>query len=450
MIVRCERKLIGGSIEAPPSKSSMQRAVACAALAEGTSILRSGELCADSKAALGLARSLGAKVSLSEQTATIEGSDLFRREGSGEPDSAPTGTAVLSYTAASAAPSDVESASRSLDLDCGESGLCMRMFSPIAALLDRDVRLLGRGSLARRPMRMIEGPLEALGAACRTADGFAPIAIRGPLRGGAAEIDAGESSQLLTGLLIALPLAARDSAFRVINAVSRGYLDLTIDTCAAFGAHIERNADFSRFSIPGGQRYKAADFTIEGDWSGAAFLIVAAAIAAGEADLEIRGLQSGSSQPDRAVLEAVRAAGAPLRIEGERLMVGRARLRAFEFDATDCPDLFPPLAALASACGGPSVIRGTHRLKGKESDRAASLAAMLGALGVPVRLEGDAMLVEGGRVRGGEVESSGDHRIAMAAAVTALAAEAPVTIRGAECVSKSWPGFFEDLASIGR
>ena len=422
MTLQRERKTIAGSIDAPASKSSMQRAVACATMAEGRSRLKSGELCADSSAALGLAASLGAAVSFDAEAIAIVGSARF---GSSSGDF-----------------------SGELELDCGESGLCMRMFSPIAAILNGRAKLLGRGSLAKRPMGMVEEPLRALGAECRSSAGFPPLFVRGPLRGGAIDIDAGESSQLLTGLLVALPLASEDSELRVNDAVSRGYLDLTIDTCAAFGVAIERDSSFSRFFIQGGQRYRATDFSVEGDWSGAAFLVVAAAIAAGPEGLEIGGLRMESSQPDKAVLRAASAAGAPIGGHEAGLHIGRARLQAFEFDATDCPDLFPPLAALAAACGGSSSIKGVHRLKGKESDRAASIAAMLGALGVSVSFEEDWMRIQGGAIHGGTIDACGDHRIAMAAAVAALAAEGPVTILGAECVSKSWPSFFDDLDSV--
>ncbi|PKL06001.1 MAG: 3-phosphoshikimate 1-carboxyvinyltransferase [Spirochaetae bacterium HGW-Spirochaetae-9] len=431
MTMHCCRGTVSGSIDAPASKSSMQRAVACATLAQGKSRLLGGELCADSESALRLSKDLGATVHVSGPSIEIEGSPLF----------AP---AALR----SADPSDSVGFSEPVILDCGESGLCMRMFSPVAALLERKTRMTGRGSLLRRPMGMVEKPLHAFGASCASSEGFAPLSIKGPLRGGKMNIDAGESSQLLTGLLIALPLCLEDSELRVENAVSKGYLDVTIDTCAAFGVTVERDVGFSRFSIRGRQEYCPASFQVEGDWSGAAFLVASAAIAAGEGGLEIRSLNADSSQPDKAIMQAALSAGAPLRFEGDSLFVARAHLHAFEFDATDCPDLFPPLVALASACRGVSTIRGIHRLRGKESDRAASLKAAFEALGVTVSFEGDAMLVRGGELRGGEVDACGDHRIAMAAATASFAARSCVVIRGSECVSKSWPRFFEDIASI--
>jgi 3-phosphoshikimate 1-carboxyvinyltransferase len=256
----------------------------------------------------------------------------------------------------------------------------------------------------------------------------------------------------------------------VENLVSRGYVDLTLDVMRSFGVRAERSADYSEFRVPGGQTYGSTSYRTEGDWSGAAFLLVAGALAARGAPAEVRGLDPGSSQPDRAILDALRAAGAGLELAPGAVRVRTAGgLRAFSFDATDCPDLFPPLAALAAFCEGISVITGADRLRAKESDRAAALEEELGKLGIRIEVEGDRMLVRGResgaavRPGGGEVppsgtdadetavsvDSRGDHRIAMAAAVAALAGAVRVEIRGAECVSKSYPTFFEDLAALG-
>ncbi len=336
-------------------------------------------------------------------------------------------------------------------LDCGESGLCLRMFTPIAALLRGGTRLVGRGSLAHRPVTAVEAPLMALGGSCATADGFPPVVVEGPIAGGEAEVDASASSQFLTGLLIALPLAARDSTLHVRNAVSQGYLGLTLRTMAQFGVHVAQDTSYERFSIGGRQSYRAGDFTVEGDWSGAAFLLVAAAIAGRDGGLlEVEGLQADSAQPDRAVLEVLAAAGAGIAWKGGLLEVGKAGLRAFDFDASACPDLFPPLAALALACEGVSTIRGAHRLRGKESDRASALQEELGKLGARIEVDGDLMRIAGGPLHGGELDARGDHRIAMAAAVAALTAGGEVRITGAGCVAKSWPSFFADLEGISH
>ncbi len=414
---------VGGPVRAPASKSSMQRAVACALLADGESALRSPSRSADCLAALEVARGFGAVVADRGETIVIRG--------------APRSMDLARAT---------EGARR---LSCGESGLCMRMFSPIAALFGGETELAAEGSLRRRPVGMIAAPLAELGAACATADGLPPVRVRGPLRGGRAKVDGRASSQFLTGLLIALPLAERDSDLDVEGLASRGYVDLTIGTMRAFGVEAERSAGFSRFRVAAAQSYEAGDFEVEGDWSGAAFLLVAGAIAASESPLVVAGLEAESSQPDRSVLAALRAAGAIVESDGASLKVAKGRLEAFAFDATESPDLFPPLVALAAACEGVTRIKGVGRLRGKESDRAAALSEEFGALGARVAIEGDDMLVlGGGRLWGGRIDSRGDHRIAMAAAIASLFSENPVEIDGSECVAKSWPTFFEDFAAV--
>ncbi|HUX37478.1 MAG TPA: 3-phosphoshikimate 1-carboxyvinyltransferase [Rectinemataceae bacterium] len=414
---------IGGLIRAPASKSSMQRAVACATLAEGESLLLNPSLSADCLAALSVAGGLGARVERREGGIAIRGGlDL----------------------------SPWSEGRETRRLVCGESGLCIRMFTPIASLLPGESLLVAEGSLRKRPLSMLEGALDSLGATCVTTAGLPPVLVRGPLRGGKTRVDGRESSQFVTGLLIALAAAELDSEVFVEGLVSGGYVDLTIDTMRRFGVEARRGDD-AVFSLRGRQSYKPTSFEVEGDWSGAAFLVVAAAIAARSEALAIAGLRLDSSQPDRAILRAVEAAGAALSIGEGGVSVASSRLEAFEFDATDCPDLFPPLVALASACRGESLLRGAKRLGNKESDRAMALREEFGRLGVAVAVDGDEMRVSGrGRIFGGAVDSQGDHRIAMAAAVASLVAEEEVVIEGAECVSKSWPSFFEDLDGIRR
>ncbi|TXT45866.1 MAG: 3-phosphoshikimate 1-carboxyvinyltransferase, partial [Spirochaetes bacterium] len=424
----CGQGVLRGRVEAPVSKSSQQRAIACALLSTGVSRLSasnsSSPLCADSAAALKLAEDAGAEVSIASEHIEISGIG---------------GKSVL-----------VDSTNIPRRFSCGESGLCMRMFAPVMALSPHAFFLDAEGSLQHRPMGMVQEALSSMGVSCGSSGGFPPLKIQGPLRGGDYRIDASKSSQFLTGMLVALPLASEDSVLRATNPVSRGYLDLTIATCQAFGVDIQRSENFQEFRIEGRQTYKARDFKVEGDWSGAAFLVCAGAIA-GEA-LRIGGLSMESAQPDKAVVTAVQVAGVEISWEkascSEDLVVRQGVLRAFDFDATDCPDLFPPLAVLAAACPGTSRVKGIHRLRAKESDRAASIAAMLEGLGISVILSEDYMVITGGQIMGGRVEAFGDHRIAMAAAIAALIARDPVSISGAECVAKSWPDFFETLESL--
>ena len=444
---------VSGIARAPASKSSMQRAVACAALAPGDSALRSPSLCADGRAALAVAEALGAKVAIGGDRVDIRG--IGYGCGRGARDAAPVAPRILS---------------------CGESGLSLRMFTPIAALLPGESALEARGSLLSRPVTAVEAPLAGLGAEASTNGGFPPVRVRGPLRGGSIEVDAGASSQFLTGLLIALPLAPRDSVLSVPRIVSSGYVELTLRTMAAFGIEVGAAPGFSRFCIAGSRSYEARDFTVEGDWSGAAFLLVAGAIAGREGGaLSVEGLSLGSEQPDRAVMDALALAGARVETSpapggATSIRVMDSSLRSFDFDATGCPDLFPPLAVLAASCEGVSTIRGALRLGAKESDRATALREELGKLGVGIEVEGDLMRVRGEPGRRGEPRSTraegrasdacrgagpppcidprGDHRMAMAAAVASLACGQAVEIEGAECVSKSWPSFFEDLETL--
>jgi len=434
-----EPSSVGGTIRAPASKSAMQRAIACAAMAPGVSTITNPTWCADSIAAMGVATALGADIQRYDDRVVVRGSLPVA--------AVPGGAAGQPGVAG-------------ISVSCGESGLCMRMFSAIASLSPYEVELRGEGSLARRPVGMVERPLSQLGVLCATIGGLPPVRVHGPLRAGRVDVDGSESSQFLTGLLLALPMAGGESLVSVKNLASRGYIDLTIDVARAFGADITRDADFSEFRVQGDRPYAPTAYEVEGDWSGAAFLLVAGALAAGSPSaagsggLEVTGLNASSSQPDRAIIDALHLAGALLERLESGWRVRPAALHAFSFDATDCPDLFPPLVALASRCDGVSRLRGASRLRAKESDRAAALAVEFGRLGLRIEVNGDEMRVTGfgqtGRLSGGTVSSHGDHRIAMAAAVAALAGSGTVLIEGAESVAKSYPDFFEALDSIRR
>jgi 3-phosphoshikimate 1-carboxyvinyltransferase len=402
---------VEGRVRAPASKSMMQRAIAAALLADGETVLHNPTFCQDAQAALGVAEQLGAAVQRSDDRVVIQGGFLPRQR----------------------------------ELDCGESGLAVRMFTSIAALHEAALTLTGSGSLLKRPMDLVQQPLQDLGAEVHTQNGFVPITVKGPLRGGRARVDGSLSSQFVTGMLMALPRAKGNSQLVVENLKSRPYIDLTLRVLADFGVSVE-NHDYKLFFIEAGQRYRARQYTIEGDWSGAAFLLVAAALAGG---VELFGLDPQSCQADRAILEALALAGARVEIEDDAVVVTGQRLKTFEFDASHCPDLFPPLVALAAHCPGESVIKGAGRLKHKESNRAAVLQQEFGNLGIEIELSGDWLIVRGGAVRAGTVDSHNDHRIAMAAAAAAAAAGGEVKITGCRAVAKSYPDFFKDIAKIG-
>jgi 3-phosphoshikimate 1-carboxyvinyltransferase len=409
---RClEPSAIKGTLKAPASKSMTQRAIAAALLADGQSIIHNPSYCDDSLAAMSIAVGLGARVEPQVNELKINGSAVLK-----EP-----------------------------KLNCGESGLAIRMFSPIAALYPAEIKMVGANSLKKRPMFMIEEALNQLGVKCTSSGGFLPLTIEGPIVGGHCEIDGSISSQLLTGLLMALPLAAGNSEIRVNNLKSKPYIDMTIQILKSFGISVE-NRDYSLFRIQGNQKYIPQSYTVEGDWSGGAFLLVAGAI---NGQLCVRGLRSDSMQSDKLIVNALENAGAHI-ISGEnQIEITRSELKAFEFDATESPDLFPPLVALASYCEGISTIKGVSRLIYKESDRAKALQEEFSKMGIKIEINDDLMFVIGGKPQGARVESHDDHRIAMAIAVASLGATAKVSIRDSQCVAKSYPGFFDDLRRVG-
>lgn len=429
---------IDGRVEAPPSKSMMLRAVAAAGLASGRSRILNPSFCDDAQAALGIVEMLGADIQLTTP-GSLEASPIpilrnFRSIAIKDETPEPVTLAVTGGKITGGG-----------DLFCGESGFCMRLFTPIAALSAVERSLHGRESLAARPVGPVEDPLRSLGAECLTRKGFPPVRVRGPLRGGDCRIDAGLSSQFLSGLLFALPLAEKPSIVRVSALNSKPYVEMTRRVLKDFGVGIE--ADGNReFFIDAPQNFRPREFRIEGDWSGAAFLLVAGAVAG---RVRVSGLDLESSQADRHILSALEDCGARIGHAGGDVVVERTAMRAFHFDAVDCPDLFPPLAALACYCEGTSRIRGVHRLRAKESDRAAALAGEFSAAGADVGLEGDMLVIRGRPPAGGAARARGDHRIAMALAVAGLGAGSGIAVDGAECVSKSYPEFFRDLSRIG-
>lgn len=405
---------INGTITPPSSKSYAQRAIALALLAEGRTTLRNLEFCKDTRSALRCIEALGAKVEfIDDSTLTIEG-----------------GLKPQSNV-----------------LHVGESGLATRLFTPIASLSPTPITIEGEGTLLYRPMTMMIEPLRQLGVQVRDGGGFLPIEVQGPIHGGEITVDGSVSSQFITGLLLALPLAEEDTTLHVTSPVSTPYIDMTIDTARHFGVEIMHNEDdYTEFFIQGGQQYTPTDLSIEGDWSGAASILVAGAVAG---EVTVKNISTLSKQADTAICRALERAGAGIIIEQDSITVSKRKLRGFEFDATNAPDLFPALAALAAAAEGESVIVGTNRLRHKESDRAETIRHEYERLGIEVDISEENIM----RIRGGEIQpattfSHNDHRIAMSIAVSALRCDGEVRIENAECVEKSYPTFFEDLESI--
>jgi 3-phosphoshikimate 1-carboxyvinyltransferase len=404
---------IQGSINANPSKSAMQRAVAAALLATGKSTITNPGFSDDCLAALDVAEKLGAKINQSEQKVEIESRGIHPA---------------------------------SHEINCGEAGLGIRMFTPIAALCDQSITITGRGSLVSRPMDFFETVLPQLGIRCHTQGGTIPINIQGPLQAKDISIDGSLSSQFLTGLLMAYGAVAENTTIRVDNLKSRQYIELTIQIMDHFGVKVLQH-NFETFSFGEKQSYHAADYTVEGDWSGAAFMLVAGAITG---SVQVKHLLRESAQPDKAIMKALEDCGASIKWNDKNdLIVSCDQLASFEFDATDCPDLFPPLVALAANCSGTSVIKGVSRLQHKESHRGLTLQQEFNKTGIQIELQNDIMKVKGGKINSAKVTSHHDHRIAMACAIAALNASGEVEIAAAEAVNKSYPEFWDHLQQVG-
>jgi 3-phosphoshikimate 1-carboxyvinyltransferase len=460
---------VSGEIEPPSSKSYAQRAIAAALLADGVSTLSCVEICDDTAAALRVVQTLGAKVSQTAPgTYAITGGfpkwPTAHPLAAGETPPHDKG----GWQPPQAADGVVDA--QPLTLDIAESGLSTRLFTPIAALNPTPITITGHGTILHRPMDAMFNGLRALGVEVTDKRGCLPVTVRGPVRGGEIEIDGGVSSQFLTGLLIAMPLAAADTTERVARLSSFPYINMTLDVMSRFGVEIDHR-DYEEFYIPGAQRYSPTEMTIEGDWSAASCLLVAGATSG---EVTVRRLNPVSLQADVAIIEALSRAGAHIEQTTDSVTVSRPRdgepLRAFTFDATDCPDLFPALAALAASCEGVSTIIGTSRLVHKESDRARAIHSEYHRLGIEVDIsEDDVMKITGRSLAEGEiplhvkegwrpkgdgvvapitVDSHADHRIAMSLAVAALRADAPVKITGAECVSKSYADFWHDYEQL--
>lgn len=435
MKVTIQPSRLKGSIQAPASKSSMQRACAAALLSNGqTTILNPGHS-NDDKAAIEIIKALGADVVVSDEQLLVNSYGVIPR---------------------------------TTEINCGESGLAIRMFTPIVALSDKEITINGEGSLLSRPMDFFDKVLPQLGVKITSNEGKLPITIQGPLQPKNIEVDGSLSSQFLTGLLMAYAasptpieyeedlmndIVPQPVSITVHNLKSKPYIDLTLDVMKRFGladaitndSHEKFYFDRDPILVPpsgGGGTY-----TVEGDWSGGAFLLVAGAIAG---PITVRGLDLASTQADRRIIDALMAANAGIAMDAKGIQLHPVEMNAFYFDATDCPDLFPPLVALAAYCKGKTTIKGVSRLAHKESNRAITLQDEFDMMGVTIDLEGDDMIIHGGGiVKGADVQSHHDHRIAMACAVAGLKADSEMVIEDAQAVKKSYPDFWQDLEKLG-
>jgi 3-phosphoshikimate 1-carboxyvinyltransferase len=425
---------ISGIVQAPASKSSMQRACAAALLRKGTSIIKNPGHSNDDKAAIDIIQKLGAELIIPAR--------MTQSGGNNEEPARPAGGLIIKSEGINPIASEI---------NCGESGLGIRMFTPIVALSDKEIVITGEGSLLKRPMNFFDNFFPKLGVSIQSNHGKLPLKIKGPLQPKNIEVDGSLSSQFITGLLLAYSVAdAKNVSIKVSNLTSKPYVDLTIRVMKQFGLNVPENRNYKEFYFSAetpDSRLPTHEYTVEADWSGAAFLLVTGAIAG---PITIRGLDLGSTQADKAIVDVLMSANAAIAMEAKGIKIRPAEMKAFEFDATDSPDLFPPLVALAAYCNGISRIKGVNRLIHKESNRAATLQAEFEKMGLKIELNSDEMIIHGGKgLKGATIHSHHDHRIAMACAVAALKADGETTIEEAQAVNKSYPDFFWHLKKLG-
>ena len=405
-----------GRVVAPGSKAYTHRALLASLLSQEETIIQGASECDDAHRTLEAIRSLGAKVQ------TQRGRIISHGKG--------------------------KLASRSHPIDCGESGATLRFLTAVTGASSTRTTLMASERLARRPLKPLLAAMESLGArtTIRESREGSVIEIRGPLKGGEASIPGDISSQFISGLLFAAPLAKTDVTVHVTGRLeSRPYVEMSLHVLKKHGISIDVSGN--EFHVAAPQKYTGAFHNVPGDFSSAAFVIAGAGIAGGA--VKVSGLNAGSLEPDAVFLKVIDQVGLDVRNSGESLEVEEGKLEPFQFDATDNPDLVPPLEVLGCFTKGTSEIRGVKRLRYKETNRLETIPAELGKMGAKITIEGDVVKIRGGALFGRKLDSKHDHRLAMSCAIASIGATGVSSIDNAEAVAKSYPEFFQDLASLG-
>lgn len=412
MRVLIEPNDIQGDIKAIASKSDAHRAIICAALADKKTNIYISEMSEDIKATLNCMSAFGAKFSENGKEFTIE---------------------------------PVKKALSDALIDCNESGSTLRFLLPVAAALGNGARFIGKGRLPNRPIGIIVNLLKEHGISFDSET--LPLSMSGKLTPGEFKIEGNVSSQFISGLLFALPLLDKPSKITLLSALeSKAYVDMTIAVLNKFGAEIKAVED--GFLVQPIERYVSPDnYTVEGDWSNAAFFLVGAALSG---NVNMSGLDMGSKQSDTKIVDILKLAGVKVTPKDNILTVTKSDIKPFELDVSQCPDLFPIAAVLACGANGKTTLYNACRLRIKESDRIVSTRELILGLGGKVLEEEDSLTVFGdGRLSGGMVDSVNDHRIAMSASIASCICEKSVTLNDAQAVNKSYPDFYKDFESLG-
>jgi 3-phosphoshikimate 1-carboxyvinyltransferase len=418
VIVRKTERL-KGKVCAPPSKAYTQRKLIAAALSDGTSKISGPLISDDTEAALRAVKALGAKVKATEDCWTIEGAQPLR--GAQTP------------------------------IDCGESGATLRFMIPIAALAPEPSVFVFGKSLEKRPIEPLFQSLKKLGAEARSQRKASIYVQGGGIAGGKTSMPGDVSSQFVSGLMFACPMAQSDTEIILTTPLeSKGYVKMTQAVLAEHCVNVSILEEFDRLHIASKQTYKPCSQRVPGDFSSAAFLLAAAAIT--RSDVTVENLDYATVQGDKAILSILKRMGVNGRVCPDHVEIeGKSGvLEAMDVDARHIPDLVPVCAALACYAKGTSKIHDAHRLRYKESDRLMSVYLELKKMGAEIAMDEASLTVKGPcALHGTVIDPHNDHRIAMACAVAALGASGETQIQGAECVRKSYPRFFNDLRLLG-
>ncbi len=404
---------LSGAIVAPPSKSDTHRAIICALLSRGVCEVQPVELSEDILATVGAAKAFGALVEVEENHLRIDARGALAQDD--------------------------------VTINCRESASTLRFLVPVASAFGLKARFDGGATLASRPMGVYTDALPKFGVRCDYS-GMLPFSVSGQLKAGKFEVKNVVSSQFISGLLLALPLLEGDSEIVLSGTLeSAGYIDMTIKTMAAFGVTVARTE--AGFLVPGQQKYQPVNYTIEGDWSQAAFFLAAGAISA---PVRVSGLKMDSAQGDRAIVEILQRMGANVKCGVDYVEVSPSELHGIDIFAAQTPDLVPIFAVLGACAKGITRIRGATRLKYKESDRLRAMYESLRKLGVKITTCDDGLIIEGSdSFEGAALDGFNDHRIVMALAIAAIRANDKVRISAAESVRKSYPSFFAEYNKLG-
>lgn len=416
MNVEIKSSALRGSICAPPSKSYMHRALICATAADSETLIKCTAFSKDIEATMGCLAALGAKIDITEKGVYV--TPINNQENNGE-----------------------------CILDCGESGSTLRMLLPFAASLGKRAVFKGCERLGKRPLLPLCNALNEGGVQTMfSKSSFLPCEISGKMKDGAYTITGGVSSQFITGLLLAGAVMGNIEINIEGELKSAQYVDITADVLKKFGTTAIKTEN--GYKIENSTALcSPKEMTIEGDYSNAAFWLVAGAIGG---EISITGLNQSSVQGDMKIIEVLKKMGADINVSGDSIEVCKSKLRGVEIDADNIPDLVPILSVAASAASGVTVIKNIERLREKESDRVTSTINMINALGGEAQSDDNTITIVGkGRLLGGTVDSVNDHRIAMSGAIASLIAKQSVIIMGAEAVEKSYPDFFDKFKMLG-